>query len=91
MSEQSLYDAFGVESPNADTRSIPLTAIATLGTSEGTPDPTFQFEYRPLRRALKNIGERKPIWCWGPAGCGKTEFIRQIGKAKACTDRIFIT
>lgn len=76
---QSLFDAFRVESPNTDTRKIPLAKVVPMGTAATiTPDPKFVFEYAPLRRALKNIGERKPIWCWGPSGCGKTEYFIQI-------------
>ncbi len=76
---ESLYDAFGVESPNADTRKIPLDKVVPLGAcDEAKPDPGFVFDYASLRRALKNIGERKPTWCWGPSGCGKTEFYVQI-------------
>lgn len=78
--EQTLHDAFGVESPIADTKKIPLTAVAPLGDVEDEPDPAFQFEYRPLRRTLKNIAQRKPIWCWGPSGCGKTEYFIQVAK-----------
>lgn len=74
----SLYEAFGVTSPNTDTKTIPLDKVVPVGTLDTAPDKGFVFEYRTLRRALKNIGERKPVWCWGPAGCGKTEFFVQI-------------
>lgn len=74
----SLHEAFGVESPNADTKQIPLEAACPVGELDTTPNPTFQFEYRPLRRALRNIARQHPIWCWGPSGCGKTEYFIQI-------------
>lgn len=75
----SLFEAFGVESPNADTKKIPLEKVVSLGGDTSvTPDPSFQFEYRPLRRTLRNIGNLQPMWCWGPSGCGKTEYFVQI-------------
>lgn len=78
--DTSLFDAFGVESPTADTKAIPLARVVKMGTTESEPDPHFQFQYRPLRRALRNIAECRPTWCWGPSGCGKTEFFIQIAK-----------
>lgn len=75
---QSLFDAFGVESPKGDTRQIPLDKVCPLGTLDTQPDPAFQFQYRTLRRTLRNIADQRPIWCWGPSGCGKTEYFIQI-------------
>lgn len=75
---QSLFDAFGVVSPKGDTKQIPLDQVCPVGALETTPDPAFQFEYRTLRRTLRNIADQRPIWCWGPSGCGKTEFFIQI-------------
>lgn len=77
---QSLYEVFGVESKNKDTRSIPIDKVVKIGTVKQTPDPAFQFEYRTLRRTLRNINQLNPVWCWGPSGCGKTEYFIQIAK-----------
>ena len=76
---KSLYDAFAVESPLADTRKVPLDMVCPVGQETSVvPNPSFMFEYRIIRRALKNISACKPIWCWGPSGCGKTELFVQI-------------
>ncbi|OBS08950.1 AAA family ATPase [Acidihalobacter prosperus] len=76
----SLYDAFGVTSPVADTKQIPLDKICPLGDHEQVqPDPNYVFEYRNLKRVLKNINNRKPMWIHGPSGCGKTELMVQVG------------
>ncbi len=75
----SVYDAFGVESPVANTREIPLKKLVPVGNhTKIQPDPAFVFSYPELRRALTNIARRQPIWVWGESGCGKTEYFRQI-------------
>ncbi len=80
MSKVSLFDVFNVESPNGNTRLIPLDAVCTMGVSaEVKPDPCFVFDYKALRKDLMNLNEGTPIWCWGPSGCGKTERFIQIG------------
>lgn len=80
MSNQSLYEVFGVESPLTDTRAIPLDKVCTLGNDTRVePNPSYVFEYKSLRRVLKNLRARKPLWIHGPSGCGKTELMRQVG------------
>lgn len=75
----SIYDAFGVTSPNADTKQIPLSAVCKTGTGTNKASIPFVFDFKPLRRILRNIDQGTPIWMWGPSGCGKTELITQIG------------
>ncbi|APZ42514.1 AAA family ATPase [Acidihalobacter ferrooxydans] len=76
----TLYDAFVVTSPVADTKKIPLDKVCSLGNCEQVePDPNYVFEYRTVKRVLKNIGTRKPMWIHGPSGCGKTELMVQVG------------
>ena len=80
----SVYDAFKVESPVANTRDIPLKKLVPLGNhTKVTPEEGFVFAYPELRRALTNIARRQPIWVWGESGCGKTEYFRQIA-ARIC-------
>lgn len=75
----SIYDAFGVTSPNTDTKQIPLAAVCKVGSGTNKTSIPFVFDFKPLRRILRNINQGTPIWAWGPSGCGKTELISQIG------------
>lgn len=75
----SLFDAFGVTSPTADTKQIPLSAVCKLGNGTNQEKIPFVFEYKVLRRMLRNIDQGTPIWAWGDSGCGKTELFKQIG------------
>jgi cobaltochelatase CobS len=78
--KDSIFDLFGVTSPNADTKKIPTSALVPMGSHTGVAaDPNFVFEYRPLKRVLRNLGERQPLWAWGPSGCRKTELFVQVG------------
>lgn len=79
MSDESLYDAFGVQSPNSDTKQIQVGAICHLGKGTNQERQDFQFQYNSLRRILRNISNQTPIWAHGPSGCGKTELSIQIG------------
>lgn len=77
----SIYQLFQVQSPVSDLSKVPITAACRVGTHRHPRDtfnPQFFFDYRSLRRILTNINEEKPLWIWGPAGCGKTETIEQI-------------
>lgn len=76
---QSIYDAFGVQSPNADTKQIPVTAVCKTGNGTNQQQIPFQFEFGNLRRILRNIDQQRPVWAHGPSGCGKTELFVQIG------------
>ncbi len=79
MSTLSIFDAFGVTSPNTDTKQIPLSAVCSTGKGTNRDKMKFRFEYKNLRRILRNINQGTPIWAWGPSGCGKTELYQQIG------------
>ena len=79
MSQASIFDAFGVTSPTTDTKQIPLEAVCKTGKRTNQDKIKFRFEYKPLRRILRNINQNQPIWAWGPSGCGKTELFSQIG------------
>ncbi len=77
----SIYQLFQVQSPVADLSKVPITAACRIGTHRHPREkfnPQFFFDYRQLRRILTNINEEKPLWIWGPAGCGKTETVEQI-------------
>lgn len=75
----SIYDAFGVTSPNADTKQIPLDAVCKMGKGTNKSGIPFVFDFKSIRRILRNINQGTPIWMWGPSGCGKTELMTQIG------------
>lgn len=77
--EKSVFDAFGVMSPNADTKKIPLSAVCKTGKGTNRKEIPFQFEFRTLRRILRNLDQQRPVWAHGPSGCGKTELFIQIG------------
>jgi cobaltochelatase CobS len=76
---KSLFDAFGVQSPNADTTKIPVSAVCRVGKGSNQTLIPFQFEFGALRRILRNLDKETPIWAHGPSGCGKTELFCQIG------------
>lgn len=49
----------------------------------GDPDapavmPGFRFNAQRLLSVLSAIKRQRPVWCAGPAGTGKTEFVRQV-------------
>lgn len=49
----------------------------------GDPDapdvmPSFRFNPQRLLSVLSAIKRQRPVWCAGPAGTGKTEFVRQV-------------
>jgi MoxR-like ATPase len=49
----------------------------------GDPDapavmPSFRFNTQRLLSVLSAIKRQRPVWCAGPAGTGKTEFVRQV-------------
>ena len=77
--KDSIFNLFGVTSPTADTKKIPTSALVPMGAhTDLAPDPNFVFQYRPLKRVLRNIGNGQPLWAWGPSGCGKTELFIQV-------------
>lgn len=79
MSNKTVFEAFGVRSPNADTTKIPLSAVCKTGQGTNRKEIPFQFEFGVLRRILRNLDQQRPIWAHGPSGCGKTELFIQIG------------
>ena len=79
MSNKTLFEAFGVQSPNADTTKIPVSAACKTGSGTNWKEIPFQFEFGALRRILRNLDQQHPIWAHGPSGCGKTELFIQIG------------
>jgi MoxR-like ATPase len=40
--------------------------------------PGFRFNAKHLRNALTAMARQRPIWLAGPAGTGKTEFVKQL-------------
>jgi MoxR-like ATPase len=40
--------------------------------------PSFRFNPQRLLSVLSAIKRQRPVWCAGPAGTGKTEFVRQV-------------
>lgn len=79
MQTKSIFESFGVESPNVDTRTVPVGAVCKTGKGSNVKEIPFTFEFSTLRRILRNLDKRVPIWAHGPSGCGKTELFCQIG------------
>ncbi|MBU0501458.1 MAG: AAA family ATPase [Gammaproteobacteria bacterium] len=79
MSNKSIFEAFGVQSPNTDTTKIPVSAACKTGRGSNRKEIPFQFQFGNLRRILRNLHQQRPIWAHGPSGCGKTELFIQIG------------
>ena len=79
MMKDSIHALFGITSPNVDLKQVPVGLLVPMGTcTDEEPDKSYVFQYRTLKRFLKNFGENQPLWVWGPSGCGKTEEPKQI-------------
>lgn len=77
--ENSVYEVFGVVSPVADTKKILVGDLAPMGQGSNISiNDGYVFEYKTLRRILRNIRSQKPTWIHGPSGCGKTELVSQV-------------
>lgn len=79
MNKRSIFDAFGVISPNTDTKKVPVSAICKTGKGTNQREIPFVFDFQNLRRILRNIDKNIPVFAHGPSGCGKTELFCQIG------------
>lgn len=79
MTEITVFEVFGVRSPNTDTTTLPVEKVCKTGKGANRKEIPFQFEFGVLRRIFRNLDQQRPIWAHGPSGCGKTELFIQIG------------
>lgn len=70
----SASEAFGVRS------AILKDIMVDIWNDPGAPKvmTKFRFDAKKLRVALTAMARQRPVWLGGPAGTGKTEFVKQV-------------
>jgi cobaltochelatase CobS len=75
---ETVFEAFGVESPTGKAQVTPVSRLCPLGQGATAERKKFRFTYPVVKRLLRNIAQQRNVWISGPSGCGKTELCVQV-------------